>query len=408
MDGGAGNDTYNGWRGNDTYHIDDAGDRILFYDVIDFIPAEDQGVDRVLATVSVDLQVFIDINNERYVDDGFLTRSGIEYITLKGTADIDAAGDAGDNIITGNPGKNVLQGRGGNDILDGKSGGDLMIGGTGDDQYFVDNGNDRVIELAGEGNDTVTSKVNFSLAGQYIETLILAGNASVGTGNSQANSIYGNEGSDTLYGLGGNDRLDGGVGADTMYGGTGDDSYWIDDAGDQFIELANEGTDIVYAAKNVSLMNTHVENAQLLGVAPWSGNGGWAIGNGLANTLTGSAYNDVLNGKLGSDTLFGGAGADIFAFDTALGSTNVDTIGDFVSGEDRIRLNDSVFVGLAAVRNAQFRLGTAAVDSDDRIIYDSGTGNILFDVDGNGGQAAQLFAVLVGGVALIASDFFMA
>ena len=56
-----------------------------------------------------------------------------------------------------------------------------------------------------------------------------------------------------------------------------------------------------------------------------------------------------------------------------------------------------------------FRVGTAAADADDRIIYDPATGQIWFDNDGTGAAVQVLFAVLDNAPAnLSASDFFVA
>jgi serralysin len=68
------------------------------------------------------------------------------------------------------------------------------------------------------------------------------------TGTSSSEKLTGGDGDDTLKGYGGNDTLNGGKGADTMIGGTGSDKYYVDDAGDEVIEEAGEGTETVYSS----------------------------------------------------------------------------------------------------------------------------------------------------------------
>ena len=55
--------------------------------------------------------------------------ANVENLTLTGTGDINATGNALDNTLTGNAGNN---------ILDGGAGDDTMVGGTGNDTYVVD------------------------------------------------------------------------------------------------------------------------------------------------------------------------------------------------------------------------------------------------------------------------------
>jgi Ca2+-binding RTX toxin-like protein len=105
--------------------------------------------------------------------------------------------------------------------------------------------------------------------------------------------------------------------------------------------------------------------------------------------------------------LTGGIGADSFAFNTALnGATNVDIITDFnVAEVDTILIDDAIFTGLAgtvgnSIALQEFRIGAAAQDADDRIIYNDVTGALFFDVDGTGGVAAVQFATLSPGLAL--------
>ncbi len=104
-----------------------------------------------------------------------------------------------------------------------------------------------------------------------------------------------------------------------------------------------------------------------------------------------------------------GSGADLFLFNSALNaSSNVDRITDFSRADDTIQLDNDVFTAAGAVGTLSagaFHAGTSAHDADDRIIYDSTTGRIYYDADGNGGGARVLFAQVTAGVALTNADF---
>lgn len=284
LDGGIGADVMIGGAGNDTYVVDDAGDVV--------IELAGQGTDTVQSSIS------------------YVLGSNLEKLTLTGTAAIDGIGNELDNTLTGNAAANTLIGGAGNDSLNGGAGADILIGGTGDDTYTVDNAGDVVIELEGEGNDTVRSSIDWTL-GATLENLTLTGSANrVGTGNALDNVLTGNSGSNTLYGLAGNDVLDGGAGTDTLIGGTGDDTYVVDNAGDVVTENAGEGTDTVLTSVTHTLA-ANVENLILL-------EAGGAIngtGNALDNVITGNSANNILNGGAGADTLVGGLGDDIYVVD---------------------------------------------------------------------------------------------
>jgi serralysin len=243
-------------------------------------------------------------------------------------------------------------------------------------------------------------------------------------GNSEANLLSGLGGTDTLSGGSGNDVLDGGAGADHMTGGGGDDTFYVDDLGDQvydtdfwsqtFQSLTVGGNDTVYSSVSIVLLSVtttryvftpdgqvavtlelnSIESLVLTGTANLD-----ATGNGSANTLQGNAGANVLEGR---------GGADSFVFTTALGPGNIDTIADFVRVDDTIVLDDAVFAGLGpgALAAGAFRIGAAA-DANDRIIYDSATGELLFDIDGVGGAAAVHFATLSGAPTLAANDFLV-
>ncbi|MBY0430536.1 MAG: cadherin-like domain-containing protein, partial [Rhodospirillales bacterium] len=99
----------------------------------------------------------------------------VEPAIVSGTPGNDAlVGSDFSESLLGDSGDDNLSGGGGNDTLDGGMGADTMAGGAGDDVYFVDRAIDRTIENAGEGTDTVVSKVSFQLAAN-MENLTLVG-----------------------------------------------------------------------------------------------------------------------------------------------------------------------------------------------------------------------------------------
>jgi Ca2+-binding RTX toxin-like protein len=197
-----------------------------------------------------------------------------------------------------------------------------MAGGAGNDTYMVDNVGDGVTELSGQGADTVRTGISHSLS-NYVETLILIGTGNInGTGNALANTLLGNTGSNIL---------DGKLGADTMKGGAGNDTYRVDNVGDVITELAGLGTDTVQTAMTYTLGN-NVENLTLTGVGRLNG-----TGNALVNTLLGNSGNNILDGKIGADTMTGGTGNDRYFVDNALDKA-IEATG---SGADQVLASTS-------------------------------------------------------------------
>ena len=191
-------------------------------------------------------------------------------------------GTAFGDTLTGTTAANLLTGLAGDDSLTGGTGNDTMVGGQGNDTYAVDSTTDVVTEAAGEGADTVTASATFTL-GANIETLTLTGAAAInGTGNADANLITGNSGNNVLAGLGGADTLDGGAGLDTA-------SYLGSPTG-----------------VNISLATGLIS-------------GGDATGDVFISieNLTGSSFNDTLEGGGGDNVLSGGAGTDLLTYEHA-------------------------------------------------------------------------------------------
>ncbi len=246
LHGGAGADRMDGGTGNDTYWVDDAGDVI-----VDSGP----GFDRVIASTNYTLG------------------ANLEYLAFEGTGNFVGTGNELDNYLYGNTGANTLDGGAGRDQIDGGEGNDHLFGGEGDDTitdykgddvidggagkddlrggvgndtYYVD-GLDLVMELTGEGIDTVTASESFALsAATEVEYLIAkAGTRAINlAGSSTDNAISGNNGANILSGGAGNDRLAGGNGKDVLRGDSGNDTFVFDSR----ILKANTDKVVAYSA----------------------------------------------------------------------------------------------------------------------------------------------------------------
>jgi Ca2+-binding RTX toxin-like protein len=227
-----------------------------------------------------------------------------------------ASGEGGNDRLLGGPGYIVdkLYGNGGDDYLDGGMGADTLKGHGGNDTYVVDQSFDKVIEESGQGTDTVHSTFTYTLP-QNVENLVIIApswwSPIAGTGNSLANEIVGHDG---------RNQLDGARGADVLRGSGGDDVYIVDNAGDQVVELSNQGSDEVRSSVSFRLPE-HVEHLVLTGTAAISGTGNgaanWITGNSAANLLRGGGGDDRLDGGSGADDMRGGGGNDTYTVDHA-------------------------------------------------------------------------------------------
>lgn len=135
-----------------------------------------------------------------------------------------------------------------------------------------------------------------------------------------------------------------------------------------------------------------------------------APGTAGVDRLNGGAGDDILDGGAGADLLTGGAGKDSFRFSTALGSGNVDALIDFNVRDDTILLDNLILTQVGAdgaLRASAFYKSAAGVahDANDRIIYDTDSGFLTYDADGNGSGAAVRFAKISAGLNLAAADF---
>jgi Ca2+-binding RTX toxin-like protein len=297
LNGGAGSDTMSGGDGNDTYLIDRPSE----------ILTENAGA--IAGTADT---VIVSFN--------WTLGDNFENLTLTGS-NFAGTGNALDNIITGNVAGNALNGM---------AGADTLIGGLGSDTYFVDDALDVVIELPGQGLDTIKSYVDYTLAAN-VETLQLLAPGHTATGNAlDPTHMF------TLMGTGGNDTLDDGGGLANMIAGGGNDTFVVSNAADKLSD--GGGVDLVMSSVNWTLV-VGFENLTLTGGAI-SG-----TGNAGNNIITGNANANFLDSGLGFDTLIGGDGNDTYIVRTAAdvitetGVADTDTIVSFV-GFDMTNVNN--------------------------------------------------------------------
>ena len=178
-------------------------------------------------------------------------------------------GTNGDDRLEGTSGPDVIAGRGGNDEIVGLGGGDVICGGAGDDEIV---------------------------------------------GSEAADWVYGEAGADVLDSQGGDDHLDGGDGDDVIRGGEGRDllmHLW--GAAPVTVNLVTEeasgrgrdvldGIEDVYGTRGRDVLVGNDHPNALYGADP--------LGDSRADSISGGAGDDHLEGSGGSDDLRGGRGDD--------------------------------------------------------------------------------------------------
>lgn len=408
LDGGAGADIMKGGLGDDTYVVDDAGDKVT---------ETGAGIDTVRASVSYTL--------------GGL----VENLVLLGAIGLVGTGNGLANTITGGDGDDTLSGLAGDDVLDGGAGADAMDGGTGNDIYVVDDAGDTIADSAGV--DTVRTSLSVYTLAAGVENLTYTGDgAFAGTGNALANVFTGGAGVDTFTGLGGNDTYNvgagdivveaadggidtvltalasytlganveilrftgsgpftgvgndgsnvffGGVNADTFAGGAGNDTYYVD-AWDTVIEAADGGVDTVM----VSFANTpfglsgNIENVTFVGDYSDTAGGFVAYGTTGDNVMRGGERGDSFSADGGNDTLFGEGGDD-----SLWGAAGDDTL---YGGEGRDHLTGDygkdIIIGGAGADAMMGNSGIYPVTPEKDVfrylaLSDSGVGDGLRDI----------------------------
>lgn len=187
---------------------------------------------------------------------------------------------------------------------------------------------------------------NFALTITDVDESIVSGptegddqGATAIRGTSASETLFGLGGNDELYGFEGNDILEGGTGNDVLIGGIGSDTLRGGEGSDTAsYETALSGVraDFLYPTKNTGEAAGDLYNA--IENITGSAFNDSLNGNHSSNVLSGGDGDDSLNGLGGSDTLIGGAGNDFLTGqggnDKLEGGLGNDTLNGGAGGRD--------------------------------------------------------------------------
>ncbi len=258
LDGGLGLDVLAGGVGDDVFIVAGSAETVTL--------AEYASNDCAVASPGGDFEIaaeadeVIELEGEGYdiVESsvGIRLAAHVEELKLTGDAAINGIGNDLDNRLVAQTGNAANQ-------LDGGAGADYMEAGQGNDVYYVDSEGDVIVELDGEGVDTVKTTLSTILAGN-LENLFLLGDANLSaTGNDADNIVVGNIGNNLVSGGAGNDILAGNGGQDSLSGGDGDDVFVYSICSDVEIIQDSSGNDEIQFGEWINPESVRVSTVTL-------------------------------------------------------------------------------------------------------------------------------------------------
>jgi RTX calcium-binding nonapeptide repeat (4 copies) len=240
-----------------------------------------------------------------------------------------------------------------------------------------------------------------------------------GRGGTVIGTVYGSRGNDVLVGGSGEDKLYDYTGSNWIVGGGGDDTVTIGNYGASngtttaWAGEANFGTDnstndtllVDGSGANIFLGGT-VFNAASGAVAGWIWGFENATGTGYADSIVGTAGNNIINGGGGADWLVGGGGYDQFVFGAL--DTSGSTIADY--SRDIIDLHN-IDANTATASDDPFAYRTAHTNNTAaEMVFTNYSSGGKFDLYVNADNiidATVYIAYAAGTTAPTASDFWL-
>ena len=359
--GSAFDDTLTGDNGNNLLtggQGDDVIDGGLGVDTVSFADASTDGV-------------YVDLTNNFAfgTDTGFDTLNGVEHVVGTNFNDV-ILGDSAANKFEGGDGNDYLTGAGGNDTLIGGGGRDVLQGGAGADS--LDGGGLRDGVDYSDSNAAVT--VDLSKAGPQVSGGFASGDSLV-----SIEDITGSAFNDKLTGTDIKNYMEGGAGADVIDGAGGFDyALYNSSAAGVTVNLATTGAQ-VSAGDAAGDVLKNIEGLD---------------GSDFGDRLIGDANANGLYGEGGHDTLTGGAGSDIFGFNTIAANEasndDYDLITDFEVGVGKDTLHiGNIIEGFS---------GSSDINDFLRIVLDGGQTKLQMDVDGEANGTNFVTLAVMSGV----------
>jgi len=272
LDGGSSADNMAGGAGDDVYVVDDVGDLVIEVAV--------HGYDTVIASID------------------YVLGAEVERLFLSGVEATAGMGNAEANVLVGNAGANSLSGMDGDDVVEGGGGNDLLKGGGGLDMASYAGASAGVtVNLARTGAQNTVGAGTDVL--DSFENIAGSAHADLLTGDAGANRLVGGAGDDVLEGGAGTDVLDGGDGIDRANYASAMAAVVADLAIGSVVEGTGRDT--------------------LMGIEQLAGSdyADSLTGDAGANMLLGGRGDDVVDGGAGNDLLDGGVGIDMISYATA-------------------------------------------------------------------------------------------
>lgn len=240
-------------------------------------------------------------------------------------------------------------GTNGDDRIVGSTEGEPLIGLRGNDTYLVTQFQQKIVELPGEGTDTVlvTGTLAYALDPDAEVEFLALNNPGFSTlrfgltGNGYGQLITG--------GAGENELRDGG-GRATLQGLAGNDYYVVSNSLTVVSEAAGAGSDVIYTYVDYVIpTSSEVEAMQAIdttGFDPLRLTGNaysqLIIGNQGANLLNGLGGADTLAGAGGNDTYLVRSQADIVIEGPGLGSDTVFATASYALGDAEVEILSTV------------------------------------------------------------------